>query len=495
MKKVYLAALLLAGIVYQSTGGEPEEDYMTQQMPSPLIWEKLHEPVFHGRKDYEAHVNISLMCNTITVLYEVKAISGQRFNELRPLCNESREEDFINMLDETCQHFEAGDWTVTNQTITSQTVTNETVVSSAVLLRMDGAELVIDDQEDVVKQLNKINQAKSKFHHHHLNCDTILHIFHNHVLHQSISKMFLEYLKINVPLEPIETASLKSCRLDRTSKVKKLQINFHINKIDPALQLYEAVSFDQLVPGPDKCLIVYAGPKQIVYNSTDKTYCPVPETKDLVTSSHRAVYNDNCSPKSISHTFQDLKLQCGGPVDPRKLIKIRKTDTSLVIYCSGFFYSRGSIKLSLRTPCPDRVFGLALGPDVSVYDLSSSGFQLVYPVSLFSLTNDTLYDEVQHKIRTQLNSQLRKQLDDQWNDEASHQTQKESNLIWIMILVIILLIVTLLIILFVLSFPKLSDFNQNSGDPGRNSLYKALSSFFSASRQSKIMIMLTLGPV
>lgn len=124
---------MLLCIVYQLAAGETNLDYDPfQQMHSPLLWNKLHKPIYKGRHGYEAHVNISLLCDTITVLYETKAISSQLFTELRGLCVE--EQSFINALDKICQQSVAGAETVIAEVLT--------FVASTILLGAAGVGLV-----------------------------------------------------------------------------------------------------------------------------------------------------------------------------------------------------------------------------------------------------------------------------------------------------------------------------------------------------------------
>ena len=169
----------------------------------------------------------------------------------------------------------------------------------------------------------------------------------------------------------MNTAVLKSCSLDQTSRVKKLKMQFFIDQIDPALHLYEAVSFDQLVANSENCLIVYTGPKQI-YDSRDKTYCPLSKITNEDPSFYREIRTvnyDQCQPrKSISASFSDLAVKCEETaIDKKSLIKIRQTDNSMVIYCSGFKYSRSSKngKPRKKRRCLHSVFAL---PASTVFD-------------------------------------------------------------------------------------------------------------------------------
>ena len=125
----------------------------------------------------------------------------------------------------------------------------------------------------MVYDLGKTNQAIQAFR-------------EDYAVRQAIPRSLLEYLHINVRLDPMGTALLKSCHLERTSKVKKLRVEF---QIELALQLYEAVPFEQLRSDSDICLIVYAGPKHIIYDSYDQTFRPLSNVTNSLPSPYRDV--------------------------------------------------------------------------------------------------------------------------------------------------------------------------------------------------------------
>ena len=501
---IFSVVLFVAYQLASSNQASELNEDLLQRLHSPLLWNRLHKPVSLGREWFEAEVNISLLCDTISVLFETKTITSSTRDELAGLCNEELEHKFVDTLDTICNQTELTSQSITSENIShshrKRDVTVLTTVVSSILLGATGAGVVIGvglgavalglaistmlkqseqagqiDQlfqrtdnlaiavKDIVTELKRIDQerrignqvtfdlAKAS--------QAISSFREQYATSQTIPSSFLEYLKIGVRIDPLDAALLKSCHLDRTSKVKKLRMTFSLNKIDPALHLYEAVPIDQLVSGSDRCLIVYTGPPQIIYDSRDQKYCPISEVINTLPSPYsdiRAVNNADCYPRrSIYSSFQFLAIECSGePIDLESLIRIRQTDDSLVIYCHGFFYSRRSSKANgkrvVNKRCPQFVFALPLGTEVTIY---SNGNQTAYHTNetvtllrsnvslggdlngaLFALS-DNDYSQYDHILR---------RLDDE------HQVQQANGVVlsWIVIALVSFLIVVLSAIRF-----------------------------------------------
>ena len=485
MRLAKLLVLLLVSIAYKFAVGDLNfEEDLVQRLHSPLLWNRLHKSVSHGRIGYEANVNISLMCDTMAVLYESKAISSQLYADLSGLCEQELEQQFIDILDEICQQTEIGTETVTSENVAHSRQRREFVVlslvSSSVLIGAAGAALLggislgaaalgvavstmieqgeqckrIDylfyktgklmiAVEEIVEQLKRIDKARkvgNQVVYNLAQANQAIQAFReDYARHRTIPRSLLEYLQVKVKLNPMDTAVLKSCSLDRTSKVKKLRMRFFIDQVDTALQFFEAVPFKQLVPNSNNCLIVYTGPNQIIFDSRDQTYCPLSGVTNELPSPYRDIrtvnYGDCYPKKSIVSSFNDLKVECvEEPIDPKSLIKIRQADNSLVIYCSDFSYSRSRQDGSrVHKRCPASVFALPLGAEVVVYvnelahRINDTQYVIHSNISmagdlegmLSGLTDDPMYDHILDMLKE--------------DHQNSHLIRKTGSLIWILV--------------------------------------------------------------
>ena len=67
---------------------------------------------------------------------------------------------------------------------------------------------------------------------------------------------------------------LDVCKFNKkeTAGVWKLDTEFTVSHVKPELSLLQAEKFPSLIKGSDTCPIEYLGPKQTIYNATDRNY-------------------------------------------------------------------------------------------------------------------------------------------------------------------------------------------------------------------------------
>ena len=195
----------------------------------------------------------------------------------------------------------------------------------------------------------------------------------NNVIPTSVFDLF----NVSSLLTNLKNPVLDSCKFypKETPGVWALEMEFTASRVNPELKFLEAEQFPSLMEGSSNCTIGYPGPKQIIYNVNDRTYCkyisPFENHVPYLQFPTSVIQIDRQSclkRKSIDELYEQLSLSVGCfessvKIDPESLVKVRRMGKAgILVQCAGLKYVYDGEELT----CPGRVFLVPGGKAVYV---------------------------------------------------------------------------------------------------------------------------------
>jgi len=169
---------------------------------------------------------------------------------------------------------------------------------------------------------------------------------------------------------------LKRCQLNKSGDDVKLSMVLEVDKFEKDLQIYESAFFSTLIPDSLKCLIEYNGPRQIVYNSVAKRFCPL-KLSASSSPSHSVVRIEQSSCENqepIENVSKQMSFNknCTLPSSPKinstTLVQMHRFKFFNAFYCPHLRFRMVDGKVYA---CPNKVF--ALPKDKSITVLTPDG--------------------------------------------------------------------------------------------------------------------------
>lgn len=342
---------------------------------NPLLWLPIDKFASTDQELVQATFNIISPCEMLDRLKPT--IPKETFDQFRIFCDRKAERSMLRKISTTCRLSSKlhepfvpakSERTLNGTTVLGflNSMLRVASLSTDSLVTAFNSSLPLDPTEvqNTVSELKKLRDAQL-YDSRIFNSEKVQAMFtlfrsaYEQNPFSTIPAGFFELFNSSNQPDNLADLKLHRCELELRPGVKTLKMTL---KVSRPLMLLEAREFPQLIKGSGSCLIRYVGPKRIVLNSADRTYCPDPSSSRWVLKLDRLTCR---YPQPISSLYSQFEIQpyChrSAAIDPALLIKIQRMGELTYVQCAGFQYLLANQEFN----CPDQVF--AVPSDLQVF--------------------------------------------------------------------------------------------------------------------------------